>query len=221
MHSHERTMLAKLGFADPDRREPLHDVACHYLVTPDAVRRLIRCLAIEHGPEPYADNSGDEERTSQFLRKVASHRVTRECEIAKGWGQYRTTVGFADLVLQLHIEEHHREAQKRTRNVPDGRGNLTWTEWHPVADFVWQSNEEVGVEVKVTPVAVSDVVRQVKLYRSYSGIRTWVVATTYQITRADLECLRNERFQHVYLGEHFQAFVAEQPTSDPAVSMEV
>ena len=25
MHAHDRTMLARLGFADPDRREPLHD----------------------------------------------------------------------------------------------------------------------------------------------------------------------------------------------------
>jgi len=214
-------MLAKLGFADPDRREPLHDVACHYLATPSAVCRLIRGLGMEHGHKPYAENSGSEERTSQVLRKVTSHRVTREFEIAKGLGQYRTTVGFADLVLQLHVEEQHRNAQMRTRSVPDGRGNLTWTEWRSVADFMWRSNEEVGIEVKATPVAVSDVIRQVKLYRSYSGIRTWIVATTYQITRADLACLRNERFQHVYLSGHFQAFVAEQPTSDPAISMEV
>lgn len=221
MHSHERTMLAKLGFADPDRREPLHDVACHYLATPGAVRRLIRCLAIEHGPEPYADNSGYEERASQILRKVTSHRVNRECEIAKGLGQYRTTVGFADLALQLYVEEQHREVRMRRRNVRDGRGNLTWSEWEPLADRFDQSHVEIGVEVKVTPVAISDIIRQVKLYRSYSGIRTWIVATTYQITRADLACLKNERFQHVYLGEHFQAFVAEQPTSDSAVSMEV
>ena len=221
MHSHERTMLAKLGFADPDRREPLHDVACQYLATPGAVRRLIRCLAIEHGPEAYAENSGNVDWASQVERKVTSHRVNREHEIAKGSGQYRTTVGFADLVLQLHVQEHHREVRTRTRNVRDGRGNLKWSEWSSVADQVDRLHEEVGVEVKVTPVAVSDVIRQVKLYRSYSGVPTWVVATTYQITRADLECLKNERFQHVYLGKHFQAFVAEQPASDPAVSLEV
>ena len=221
MHSHERTMLSKLGFADPDRREPLHDVACHYLVTPDAVRRLIWCLAIEHGPEPYADNSGDEERTSRVVRKVTSHRVSREFEIAKGLGQYRTTVGFADLVLQLHIADQHCEGRMRRRNVRDGRGNLTWSEWGQLDNRVDWSHVEMGVEVKAMPVAVSDVIRQVKLYRSYSGIRTWIVATTYQITRADLASLKNERFQHVYLGKHFQAFVAEQPASDPAVSMEV
>ena len=172
MHSHERTMLSKLGFADPDRREQLHDVACHYLATPGAVRRQIRCLAIEHGPEPYADNSSYEERTSQVLRKVTSHRVNRECEIAKGLGQYRTTVGFADLAIQVHVEDQHRDVRMRRRNAGDGRGNVTWSEWEPIADRIGQSREDFGVEVKVTPVAISDVIRQVKLYRSYSGVRT-------------------------------------------------
>ena len=221
MHSHERTMLSKLGFADPDRREPLHDVACRYLAAPAVVRRLIRCLAIEHGPEPYSDNSSYEERASQVLRKVISHRINRECEIAKGMGRYRTTVGFADLTLQLEVEDQHQNVQMRQRNARDGRGNVTWSEWEPLADHIEHSREEFGVEVKVTPVAISDVIRQVKLYRSYSSVRRWIVATAFEISRADLECLNNERFQHVYLGEQFQAFVAEQPTSDPAVSMEV
>jgi hypothetical protein len=214
-------MLAKLGLADSDRREPQHDVACQYLATPGAVRRLIRGLGMEHGYKPYAEKSDSEERKSQVLRKVTSQQVTREYEIAKGWGQYRTTVGFADLVLKLHVEEQHRKAQERMRRVPDGRGNLTWTEWRSVADFMWRSNKEVGIEVKVTPAGIGDVIRQIKLYRSYSCIRTWIVATAYQITRADLEFLKNERFKHVYLGEHFQAFSAEQPASDLAVSMEV
>ena len=221
MHSHERTMLTKLGFADPDRREPMHDLACRYLATPDAVRRLTRCLDIEHGPEPYADNSGYEERISQVRRKVTSHRVNRECEIAKGVDRYRTTVGFADLVLQLNVEEQYRDVRMRRRNTRDGHGNLTWSEWEPLADRSEHSREQVGIEVKVTPVSVSDVIRQVKLYRSYSGVPTWIVATTHQITRADLECLKNERLQHVHLGERFEAFVAEQPTSDLVASMEV
>ena len=31
MHAHNQTMLSKLGFADPDKRLPLHDLACQYL----------------------------------------------------------------------------------------------------------------------------------------------------------------------------------------------
>jgi len=37
MHAHDRTMLARFGFADPDKREPLHDLACQYLASADTV----------------------------------------------------------------------------------------------------------------------------------------------------------------------------------------
>lgn len=39
-HSHDSTLLARFGFADPDRREPWHDVACQYLTQPDVLRQL-------------------------------------------------------------------------------------------------------------------------------------------------------------------------------------
>jgi len=73
-------MLAKLGFADPDRREQRHDVACQYLATPDAIRRLIPYLKIECGPEPHAENSGSEEEVSQVtcrhaLARLAAHNL--------------------------------------------------------------------------------------------------------------------------------------------------
>ena len=34
MHSFDRPMLAKFGFADLDKRNPLHDLACQYLIQP-------------------------------------------------------------------------------------------------------------------------------------------------------------------------------------------
>jgi hypothetical protein len=30
-HSFDTTLLARLGFADPDRKKPEHDLACQYL----------------------------------------------------------------------------------------------------------------------------------------------------------------------------------------------
>lgn len=39
-HSHDRTLLSKLGFADGDRREPKHDAACRYLVEPAQAVKL-------------------------------------------------------------------------------------------------------------------------------------------------------------------------------------
>ena len=33
VHSHDRTLIAKLGFADADKQDPRHDLACEYLAT--------------------------------------------------------------------------------------------------------------------------------------------------------------------------------------------
>jgi hypothetical protein len=45
-HSHDRTLIASLGFADPDKQDPMHDLACEYLSQPmqaEALVRLIEC----------------------------------------------------------------------------------------------------------------------------------------------------------------------------------
>ena len=33
-HAHDRTLLASLGFADPDKKDQMHDLACEYLSQP-------------------------------------------------------------------------------------------------------------------------------------------------------------------------------------------
>ena len=30
-HTHDRTLLAQLGFADPDKNDAMHDLVCEYL----------------------------------------------------------------------------------------------------------------------------------------------------------------------------------------------
>ncbi len=34
-HAHDRTLLARLGFDDPDKSEARHDSACFYLAAPE------------------------------------------------------------------------------------------------------------------------------------------------------------------------------------------
>jgi len=218
MHAHERTLLARLGFADPDRRDAVHDLACRYLTTEPALRRLVAWLGIERHRSSHrfeCDSGVEQECDTTYV--VASFSANREREISKGIGRYRTTVGFIDVALRIEIEERFTHV-KRRRVRGYGKNDSTW---EPVDDFAWRSRCEYGIEVKATPTSIGDLIRQMNLYRGYSATGKWIVATTYPITRADVECLQNERLQHVYLGEHFQAFVADQPVSDPAVNREV
>jgi hypothetical protein len=50
-HSHDRTLLASLSFGDPDKKDPMHDLACEYLSQQEQARRLVELL------EPVATSS--------------------------------------------------------------------------------------------------------------------------------------------------------------------
>jgi hypothetical protein len=76
-HSHDRTLLASLGFSDPDKREPLHDLACEYLTEPAQADRLARLV--------FPD---------EIIPGTETHT---EVVISKGEGQYRSMIGFLDV----------------------------------------------------------------------------------------------------------------------------
>ena len=235
MHSHDRTMLAKFGFADPDRKEPLHDVACQYLVSKEVAGRLSSFLKQNEQEYPAGKeqftvrggnvlSAGHEKRyTKEFVGPLLS-QAARECEISKGYGQYRTTVGFCDIVLYFRIELHYRNVCVRDElETRSGFGRLEkFGEWRKAADECINLDAgKIGIEVKVTAVSMSDVIRQVKLYRSYSGIDSWLIATTYEIGPGDLEFIKNEGIGYVRLANKFQAFVANQSKATPVVVTEV
>lgn len=41
-HSHEQSLLARLGFADPDRKDKRHTLACQYLCEPEVARKVLQ-----------------------------------------------------------------------------------------------------------------------------------------------------------------------------------
>lgn len=217
MHAHERTLLARLGFADPDRRDPLHDIACRYLAMPQVSLRVAKLLNLEYSnrQQCFKTHTGYEMKceSSRFVKKV---RSICEHEIYKGVGQYRTTVGFLDVYLQVELEELYTNVQKR-RYYAQRTTHL----WEPDSDFVEPDGETAAIEVKSTDVPVSDVIRQINLYRSYSNIRRWIFATTYPLNQSQFECLANARILHVHLGQRFQDFVREQANAPCANSVEV
>ena len=207
MHTHDRTMLARLGFSDPDKREPIHDLACRYLAEPDTVARLIHLLGIEHGPVPNHADYGDTECTAMIAQQVIGHRATFEWEIAKGYEQYRTTIGFADLMLEIDLRVDHTLVKERRKDRYDRHRKPQWSNWRDKADDFRHLCRTYGIEVKIKPVPLGDLIRQIKLYRSYSGRNPWIAVTAYPLTPSEIGCLRNEDILHMRLGTTFDEYV--------------
>jgi hypothetical protein len=82
MHSHDRTLVSQLGFADPDKKDSRHDLACQYLSQPEMILKLVGLVAPEESEV---------------------RGVRNETPIRKGEGQYQSTVGFLDIYVYCGI----------------------------------------------------------------------------------------------------------------------
>ena len=210
MNAHERTMLARLGFADPDRRESLHDLACRYLALPETVSRLVRLLGLNQPPSDVHDCDDGVHRVATMSKAVTSQKVNLEREIAKGHDGYRTTIGFADLMLRFYVEEAYSNVRVRRADQEKRCGGFRMPDWQSVKDYTSGSAIYYGIEVKIRPVSLGDLIRQIKLYRSYSDTKRWIAVTAYPLTASEIECLRNEGIIHMRLGAAFDEYVDAQ-----------
>lgn len=128
-HSKDKTLLAKLGFNDPDRAGKwawMHDRACAYLAETDALVRIVKS------------------RDADGSVTVTNVRTSLEVPITKGEGQYRTTVGFADMLASADCSiVHPRLGALRLRLL---------------------------IEVKTRQESVGEWLRQMRLYGEYAKL---------------------------------------------------
>jgi hypothetical protein len=189
-HSHDRTLLASLSFGDPDKREPLHDLACEYLAEPIQSQRLVRFATTFKGDVSTVSKS--------------------EVVISKGEGRYRSTIGFLDLMIEweenatVPKDEHGWATRSLARGI-------------------------VVVEVKINPIGIGDLLRQIGLYREYVGgnptpserLRfletgeqvgqlSWVLATAYALDAGQMDTLRQSCVHCVRLGDGFTKWFEER-----------
>lgn len=142
-HSYERTYLTqRLGFADPDKKNPLHDMACQFLTQPEQMKMIAERFA-KRCDRPLASGTKDvcldknkcrvvglrgveNEMLEGFRREwiltTFSYRsedrvsVTSghvEFPIVKGQDQYKVTLGFIDVLI---IAESDRRNIGRSNN---------------------------------------------------------------------------------------------------------
>lgn len=199
-HAYNRTLIAKLGFADPDRKEPLHDLACRYIGSA-GMDGFLRLMLKPHCYEISAEEAAGQ--TGYPIGRVTSKRVVGtpsfEVPVNKGDDQYKTTVGFVDATIKASLRRHG------DRLV----GGQEFSEF--ISTFC--------IEVKITPTSYSDLLRQINLYREYwpepdyvgsewKGFRTprarWVAAVAYDVSQSYVDMLARERIRVVRLGSRFR-----------------
>ncbi len=102
--AHESTLLAKLGFADPDRGNPLHDAACQYLAQEEKARKLAEMLLRDHMKPTARNFENPDGSASDYVSTwdFDNYRAEFEKHVCKGIGQYRSTIGFLDLDLTIY-----------------------------------------------------------------------------------------------------------------------
>lgn len=296
MHSHDRTLLAKLGFADQDKQDPRHDLACQYLTTLEVMERIVAfvtapfiksvdktCTTTVLTKDEYNhwnDKYGTVFRGRKWTSVGGTGNPSLEHPLSKGDGQYKTTIGFLDVVIPYKIRtdwdgengkavreevwedslgksysnwNEASEAMSKVRaEFPQFDRGINYHEWddkcrthpewpnsrirYPVEWRVCRRHEyddrKLVVEVKITPLGLGDIIRQLKLYREFdfsvagTYARTpidWVVATAFPLSDSEVSILRDrEKIHHVRLGSSFEKWAewqkrpsANQATDNP------
>lgn len=189
-------MLARLGFSDPDKKNPLHDLACQYVAAPDVAQRLCRQFDLD---------------TSK------REQVSVEVPLSKGSGQYKTTIGFLDVLIPAVSFSMTTEQGVRYEPVPPEEVE----ERRALGIEVYEESAIVVVEVKTGFTNLGDVLRQIKMYREYLnhyGPTVWLLVTTFEMNEADVGALGAEGIGHVMLGQSFRDWTKSRGTSPVAKS---
>jgi hypothetical protein len=228
-YSHDKTMLAKLGFSDSDKKTPRHDPACRYCCEPDVSEKIIKTLTPSNrdqddlGSGLYAESWAEKQELVQLAGEWSRCGITTwpsfEVPINKGDGQYQTTIGFLDAVLLVEVRYEFqgmrrtcdRRCQFNTQPVEQD-----WSPWTPFSKFN-VDRFSVVLEIKTTKTSSAEILRQLGLYKSYSGnlgfynepIKNWVVVLDFDITDGEQRQLQNEGIATLRLSSEFEKYLQE------------
>lgn len=194
MRAIDRTLLAALGFADKDKKDDRHTLACQYLGTSDVANAIFSGMLRKYIAQ---------EESSEFP-SVRFRGPQYETVISKGEGKFKTTIGFIDVQLEFLVPAKCI----RSDAYPYYRSDL-YSDWH---EFTF------SFEVKSNCVPTPDAIRQINLYREHmkrAGL--WTLATAYPISTVDATMLRDSRIVHITLGDKFTEW-CKTATNKPAQS---
>ncbi len=195
--THDKTMLSHLGFADKDKKNPLHDLACRYAVH-NAQSIVRRCM------------KDDFEKGWLWDGKV---KATQEYHLLR---DEKFTVGFIDVLLRWRIEyQHYKTPEHRTfcdlhaiveaKISPVSTGDairqmkLYSHYYEPPSqrerpNFYYLDNKDR----ERSWASKEDIDRLVSAKTSDK-----VLLTHYTVSQHDIDALTDARILHLHLGDNF------------------
>lgn len=126
-----------------------------------------------------------------FEDTTDSYSARVEVLVSKGGGQYKQSIGFIDVLL----------------------------EWESCGDE-YRTPMTLGIEVKATDKAIDAAIRQINLYREYTGY-DFVLATCFPVPQHEVDLLDSNGILHIHLGDRFAVWVAAMPTETATTSLEL
>lgn len=228
--SMDRTLLARLGFGDSDRREPEHDQACRYVL--QNAQKIVRAFWPRECHESCELTWSEHNGAAYIGRGALEHTITivnseQERVVSKGRDQFKTTIGFIDAFFSFRSEmiltgSRRTIPEQYIKNPEEIKRafsqNVLWDQSICQTAGAWDTGlimAYAAFEVKIKPTPISEAIRQIKLYRQYM-IRTpsWFLVTRFPINQCDVNTLRQESISHIYLGEGFDVWMKSQTTED-------
>lgn len=171
-YSYDKTLLAKLGFQDSDKKNSLHDKGCRYLAQSEIATALVKSVI-----------SG-----TQLEGKEVTIRDTRcEVSIGKGSGQYKTTIGFIDVVIRTNIGNSDFNFCVEVKIGQESMGNC-------LRQINLYKSYTDGFE-----------------YRYEYGTMIWILASPWAIDEQQKSMLDSSAIFHIRLGSKFKEFCLQNP----------
>lgn len=202
MRTSDKTLVASLGFADKDKRDNRHDAACQYIAGSEMFDTIAAHWPLEQIAKPY--------RTTHVIpagavetgvRTIRCHQACAMIDepIIKGEGQYKSFVGFIDVLIEGCRCVHEANI------IEDDR---------PQPDRFYSDSFFIGCEVKIGEIPVGDILRQIKLYRSFSLASHWCLVLAWQPSAYDVQAFENENIAVIVLGNGFYKYYNERKLDD-------